>query len=214
MNCFRRMLSDNDAIHLMQLNRTTSQLYHDHPYLLKQFVDGMTTCVLSIGATGPLRITRMHLLYIHSSSTAIAMATYIQNNSSLVHLTIDYYETRTHAIKLLGIALHQHPSLQTLILSNTFMNDIGADAIANALKVNIVLKQLSLENDKITLNGATSLANALAHNRTLKHLDLSGNELGAYGANLILQNSGSSGLQHLNLSHTGIEDFNMALQIH
>ena len=65
---------------------------------------------------------------------------------------------------------------------NAFIDDIGAAAIAAALKNNVALTNLSLSNNAIGDNGAAAIAEALMNNTALTTLSLSNNNIADTGA--------------------------------
>eukprot|EP00960_Hanusia_phi_P046759 758018-Hanusia_phi.AAC.3 len=79
------------------------------------------------------------------------------------------------------------PRLSELSLSWLECGDFGADLVAHALKVNVVLKELDLYHNDIGPQGASSLARSLETNSTLISLNLDMNNVGDEGANELLQ---------------------------
>ena len=63
-----------------------------------------------------------------------------------------------------------------------FIGDVGAEALADVLMVNDVLKSLNLRGNRIGDKGATMLSKALKKNRTLESLNLDGNQITKQGA--------------------------------
>ena len=82
------------------------------------------------------------------------------------------------------------PSLERLEISNiktigdggSNIGDGGSKALANALRTNTVLTNLSLRLQNIEFSGAIAMAEALKSNTALKLLDLAGNDIGINGA--------------------------------
>ena len=73
-------------------------------------------------------------------------------------------------------------TLITLDISNNNIGNIGASALASALKVNKILVTLNISNNNIGNIGATALAGALKVNKKLITLDISNNNIGDIGA--------------------------------
>ena len=72
--------------------------------------------------------------------------------------------------------------LTELVLVDNSMGDVGAVALASALRDNVVLTTLSLWNDDIGNEGAAALASALRYNEVLQHLHLDINNIDDEGA--------------------------------
>ena len=77
---------------------------------------------------------------------------------------------------------------------------MGANSLAQALRVNTSLSSLDLRSNSIGDEGANSLAEALIVNTSLSSLDLGYNSIGDEGANSLAQASpkfkGSIGTQY------------------
>ncbi|NGX62333.1 MAG: hypothetical protein K940chlam9_01830, partial [Chlamydiae bacterium] len=84
-------------------------------------------------------------------------------------------------------ALKVNTSLTSLNLHNNKIGENGAHAIAEALKVNVSLTNLYLYRNKIEENGANAIAESLKVNTSLTILDLSINEIEENGANAIAE---------------------------
>ncbi|EKX32880.1 hypothetical protein GUITHDRAFT_81938, partial [Guillardia theta CCMP2712] len=78
------------------------------------------------------------------------------------------------------------PRLADLSLSWIECGDFGADLLAHALKVNVILRELDLYHNDIGPQGASSLARSLETNSTLMSLNLDMNNIGDEGANEFL----------------------------
>ena len=68
--------------------------------------------------------------------------------------------------------------LTDLDISENYITDEGAKALASALRVNGVLTSISLSRNKIGSEGAAAIAEALRGNGVLKSIELRNNELG------------------------------------
>lgn len=84
-------------------------------------------------------------------------------------------------------ALVSHPSLTSLILSDSVMGDGGAEVISDILKVNQLLKNICLGWNRIQSRGAKAIGDALSYNRSLTRLVLSDNKLLCQGAQAIAE---------------------------
>jgi hypothetical protein len=62
------------------------------------------------------------------------------------------------------------------------IKEVGARAIADALKVNTTLKVLNVSTRSIPLSGVTAIAKALRKNQTLHSLHLAGVPVGNEGS--------------------------------
>ena len=80
--------------------------------------------------------------------------------------------------KAIAESLKVNTVLTRLILGGNSIGDDGAKAIAEALKDNTVLTKLSLQGDSIGVDGAKAIAEALKVNTVLTTLHLSFNSIG------------------------------------
>ncbi|KAJ3216732.1 Leucine-rich repeat-containing protein 71 [Dinochytrium kinnereticum] len=83
---------------------------------------------------------------------------------------------------LFAYLISEESSLKTLSLRMNKIGDIGAKAIAGALKTNRVLMNLNLWGNAIGREGAGDLAEALKFNQSLSYLSLGRNPVGDEGA--------------------------------
>ena len=97
-------------------------------------------------------------------------------------------------------ALHNKPSIKTLLLFNFKVSDVGTNALAEAINSTNILK-LELSLTKIGNVGTEALAQAIRSNTSLKTLFLSSNDIGDVGAIALAQALHSnSSLEVLDLS--------------
>ncbi|KJE94543.1 hypothetical protein CAOG_05175 [Capsaspora owczarzaki ATCC 30864] len=95
----------------------------------------------------------------------------------------------------------------TSVESWNTVGDAGAQAIAEALKVNTTLTQLDLPYNQIGDVGAHAIAQALKVNTTVTKLYLLRNQIGDVGAQAIAEAlKGNTTLTHVNLFHNHIGD--------
>ncbi|OHE72562.1 MAG: hypothetical protein A2007_06040 [Verrucomicrobia bacterium GWC2_42_7] len=87
--------------------------------------------------------------------------------------------------RALADALKINTSLTELNLTANGIGGVGARALADALKTNTSLTKLNLTGNKIGDVGAGALADVLRTNSTLIELNLSDNKISFYGASLI-----------------------------
>ena len=94
------------------------------------------------------------------------------------------YEWRTsaHGMETLRRMSGNDPTLTELTVYKESIGDAGANALAEALKVNKTLMALGVSCNSIGQAGAIALADALKVNNTLTTLNASGNSIGAAGA--------------------------------
>ena len=81
-------------------------------------------------------------------------------------------------------------SINSLNLRWSKINDEGAKAIAEALKVNTSVTNLDLSGYEISDEGAKAIAEALKENTTITSLDIAGNDIGDAGAKDIVDSIG------------------------
>ena len=108
-------------------------------------------------------------------------------------------------IGLLAEALKVNSTLTELTLRANGIGDQGATRLAEALKENSTLTKLNLGGNDVGDQGATGLAEALKENSTLRELNLRDNCIGAQGATGLAEAlEENSTLTELNLDHNRI----------
>jgi Ran GTPase-activating protein (RanGAP) involved in mRNA processing and transport len=75
-------------------------------------------------------------------------------------------------------SLHE---MQSVDLQYSSIDDDGAIAVADALKMNTSVTKINLSWNKFSDEGATALAGALRVNTTVTKIDLTHNEIGVEG---------------------------------
>lgn len=103
------------------------------------------------------------------------------------HLNLESVSVKTHRIGVVGAcslaeALKVNKVLKQLHLGNNYFSDAGTSPLAEALEVNATLTEMVLWNNNIGCAGASSLAQALKVNNTLTQLHLIDNNIGVNGA--------------------------------
>ena len=112
--------------------------------------------------------------------------------------------TKLHLASL-AEAIKVNTTLTQLTLSNNNIGAAGAASLAEAMKVNTTLTQLTLSRNNIGAAGAASLAEAMKVNTTLTELDLRKNNVGAAGAASLAEAiKVNTTLTQLYLSHNNI----------
>ncbi|XP_078381142.1 uncharacterized protein LOC144663922 isoform X2 [Oculina patagonica] len=103
------------------------------------------------------------------------------------HLNLESVSVKTCKIGVVGAsslaeALKVNKVLKQLHLGNNYFSDAGVSPLAEALEVNATLTEMVLWNNNIGCAGASSLAQALKVNKTLTQLHLIDNNIGVDGA--------------------------------
>jgi len=89
---------------------------------------------------------------------------------------------------ILGNLLAINFTLKNLNLEGNHIADIGAKAIAEALKVNSRLKSLNLKENRITDIGAKALGEALKKNKNITNIDIRRNsKITEIGAKILME---------------------------
>ena len=124
------------------------------------------------------------------------------NESSNVPFIIDLSGFQGTIITEIATIISQNDYIYEVNLNVCNIDDSGAVALANALKVNKSLRVLKLGSNNIGDSGAVALADALKFNGSLRDLDLSYNKnIGALGAiALAVTLEVNSSLRDLNLN--------------
>lgn len=141
-------------------------------------------------------------------SVDIKLAFALSKNTSLTSLNLSYAQITDEFITaMLPTSTTFGRNLTKLNLERNNIGNIGATAIAKALRFNHTLKWLSLYTNNIGETGATAIANALKENENLVVLNFGNNDAGAEGcrafANMLTQNKT---LFHLHLGINKIDD--------
>lgn len=119
-----------------------------------------------------------------SVDAAAALAEALAVNVTLLDLRIgDIAEGADDlCAELLADALKINSSLEDLYLNNNQISDVGAAALGEGLKINSSLTTLSLMNNHIGSVGAAALCKGLECNSNLSYLDLNDNHISDVGA--------------------------------
>jgi hypothetical protein len=114
-----------------------------------------------------------------TSIGASIIANALNNNITLVWLSLSSNHVCDNGVRALAKTLTFHnSSLSTLALHSTGTTDKGAEYLAEMLKINKTLTELTLSGNEIGNRGIRLLATALTHhNNTLKRLYVSKNIL-------------------------------------
>ena len=112
-----------------------------------------------------------------------ALAGVLKSNATLETLRLGS-NNLGNCVKYLTEALRssQTTALQSLQPSGNGVTDEGAEALAQCLESNAVLRVLELWNNRIDCKGAIALASSImVHNRVLEKLNVNGNRIGVSG---------------------------------
>lgn len=111
------------------------------------------------------------LEYLETDSEQVKkLAQALENNESLIHLSVEDNEIDADAAEIIANMLRIKTELCELDLLGK-MNSKGADAIAAALTVNQTLTRLNISN--IGIGNGNKFINALKFNNSLTHLNIS-----------------------------------------
>ena len=103
------------------------------------------------------------------------------------------------------IPQHVSQNMTKLVLDSNGFGDRGATTLAETLKENRTLQQLSISDNSIGLGGASALAETLKENRTLQQLRVSDNSIGQEGATALAETlKENRTLQQLSVSDNSI----------
>eukprot|EP01116_Phalansterium_solitarium_P011603 TRINITY_DN27338_c0_g1_i1.p1 TRINITY_DN27338_c0_g1~~TRINITY_DN27338_c0_g1_i1.p1 ORF type:complete len:632 (+),score=262.65 TRINITY_DN27338_c0_g1_i1:103-1998(+) len=91
-------------------------------------------------------------------------------------------------------------------INRNHIGTAGAHAVADATRVNVVLKKIALRENGFGADGAAIIAEGMRYNEVLSHMDLGSNSIGFDGAAILGEALLSSGLLHLSLSRNKIGD--------
>lgn len=138
--------------------------------------------------------------------------------SELVHqlwsmYDIEYCDVSGNAIGieglrlLLGVLFRPTMMVNTLVLTNNIIGDVGAEELLTVLQSNSTLTMLALEKNNIGNVGAKSIRDLLLANTTLTDIDLSGNNIGNEGLKELMSAfKTNTTLKNLFLNENSIDD--------
>ncbi|XP_015777518.1 PREDICTED: nucleotide-binding oligomerization domain-containing protein 2-like [Acropora digitifera] len=118
---------------------------------------------------------------------AVALSEALESNKTLTHLCFIVDAEPGDPIGELGAsalarALKKNSTLKCLLLGPNSIGDLGAIAFADALQTNSALTQLGLGGNGIGDLGIEAICKALQFNHVITHLDLCRNTIGDSGA--------------------------------
>ena len=101
----------------------------------------------------------------------------INNNKNLLILDLseNNLSSNQEQLKEFEEALKNNNILSSLILNDTYLDDIGIKYVANGLKENHSLKKLFIKNNFITTQSISLILEAINKSNTIINLDLNGN---------------------------------------
>ena len=125
---------------------------------------------------------------------------------SMHHNMLNFYNKITsEGAKMIAEAIKVNKILKKLDINENSISDDGAAAISDGLKYNISLQELNMSNNKITSEGAKMISEAIKVNKILKKLDIHGNSISDDGAAAISDSLKCNiSLQELNMSYNDI----------
>jgi Ran GTPase-activating protein (RanGAP) involved in mRNA processing and transport len=112
-----------------------------------------------------------------SARTGHLFRKYIESNSNLKKLNLEYNELQVKGIEGLAPALISTHSLRYLNLRGNCIRDEGAKVLADALEENIILEDLDVSLNEITPTGSAYLADIIPRTG-IKNFNISKNFLG------------------------------------
>eukprot|EP00566_Odontella_aurita_P009918 CAMPEP_0113575366 /NCGR_PEP_ID=MMETSP0015_2-20120614/27653_1 /TAXON_ID=2838 /ORGANISM="Odontella" /LENGTH=434 /DNA_ID=CAMNT_0000478587 /DNA_START=31 /DNA_END=1335 /DNA_ORIENTATION=- /assembly_acc=CAM_ASM_000160 len=123
------------------------------------------------------------------AAACVRIAEALRGNTHLTLLRLHFKELELGDVgaSALAEALKCNTTLTHLDLNDNNIGDVGASALAEALKCNTALIKLSLKYNSIGDVGVSALAEMLKCNTTLTHLDLhlNDNDIGDVGASAL-----------------------------
>eukprot|EP01006_Ploeotia_vitrea_P024592 TRINITY_DN57421_c0_g2_i1.p1 TRINITY_DN57421_c0_g2~~TRINITY_DN57421_c0_g2_i1.p1 ORF type:complete len:549 (-),score=57.81 TRINITY_DN57421_c0_g2_i1:297-1943(-) len=131
----------------------------------------------------------------------------IQGAPKLRYLNLSRTGMSNDALLTLCDILPTSQTLQVLLLNANKLTDMGAEALATAMKANTSITSLSLNKNKLWDSGACALASMLDTNETLKRLELATCVIADKGAVYIgMALAAQTTLSELNLSRNTISE--------
>jgi Ran GTPase-activating protein (RanGAP) involved in mRNA processing and transport len=198
-----------------------SSSLRDHPLLRRLCLHGyevdltgLETVLLSDNS----KITELDIgITFYGRSTIIGLTSVLQalaRRHTLTELALRAVHLGRDEASQLGMVLYSTPSLQTLVLTRTYLGSAGLADLAPGLYGNTSIKVLDMSwGDLDDMDSANLLRDILRRNKTMTALDLSGNGFGeTTGAvECIADGLGSnSTLLKIDLAHCALGDVGVA----
>ena len=146
-------------------------------------IANITTQVNKFGhETVPIALECIAECKREESNVHVKLARAFGSGLQLQNAQFNYTAIENIHFPSLAEAMKVNTTLAQLTLQKNNIGDAGTASLAEALKVNTALTQLDLSSNNIAAAGAASLAEAVKVNTTLTQLDLWDNNIGAAGA--------------------------------
>lgn len=136
---------------------------------MQQFYDAMIKSKMPVICAG------------NHKGDVVMLASMMPENHDVKKLCL-YSQTSPEDEKALGTLVKKCKNLRTIPMRDRYISDVGAEAVADALKDHEKLEYIDWCGNRITDKGAVALGEALKTNKSLKVLDLYGSQIGWEGA--------------------------------
>ncbi|KAK8892361.1 hypothetical protein M9Y10_029587 [Tritrichomonas musculus] len=166
----------------VETSKTIRNLNLSYNNLGKHFLNTLYDALMN----GQSSLESLNLSANHFDHDAIKSLHLIVRDFTIKHFDFSYNILTTKVISDIVNAAEKNESLTSLDLTETHLNDQGAQSIAQMIETHPNLQRLILAQNKITDEGGYPIATALAQNTSLSHLSLSDNELKDKTADAIL----------------------------
>lgn len=147
-------------------------------------------------------LEELHLTQLSSEEKTEALAQFMAGKcrSELLNLRHAGVTAEVAQVLSAGIRIPGHSaSVKKLDLSENDFGIAGLEAIMEALKVNMTLRELCLENTMINHFGVEELAVTLRQNTVLRKLSLIGNNIGLDGTQALVNAARAGAIEELHL---------------
>ena len=209
-----KALKENSKLNILHLNDNvmTEEAAEDLADVIKNNTHLKQLCIANnkLGVSAAViiqaltRTSNLKVLNLNGSNltgqVVEHLVSVIKNNSGLEQLYLSYNDFKS-SVSVIFKALKENSRLNILHLNDNVMTEEAAQDLADVIKNNTHLKQLSIRNNKLGVSAAVILQ-ALTRTSNLKVLNLNGSNLtGQVVEHLVSVIKNNSGLEQLYLSY-------------
>ena len=157
-------------------------------------------------------LEELHFLELESAEKTKVFAQFTAGKLRMEQLNLRKSQVSEEVVKVLSVALKivgHSAAVKKLDLSENDFGIEGVEALAQALKSNMTLREIYLDNNKIGRWGVEALADALNQNTVLRKLSLIGNQVGEEATQALITAANGGALEELHLFHLQPFEYHM-----
>lgn len=163
---------------------------------------GDVGCQALMVAARNSRLEELHFLELESAEKTKVFAQFAAGKLRSEQLNLRKSAVSEDVVKVLSVALKivdHSAAVKKLDLSENDFGIEGVEALAEALKSNMTLREIYLDNNKIGRWGVEALTDALNQNTVLRKLSLIGNQVGEEATQALVTAASGGALEELHL---------------